>query len=295
MTVVFTGSKEEMPLLSRIKDQMNLNSADSGSSKFLIDAVGHTTLLEATWLIENAKRVLTGDTVAMHLAAAMRTPTLALFGPSNPVETGPYGPGHVIFQIYPLPRPNLAFECPHPGLVDFAPEILARFIFPDSSSPSKLASTSITPEFKIWQTEWSGDLEMQVLSDTHRKRHPSFYHSQPLRQILDARGMHGEIKGRKVEASQHLLDPLALSDPRKTLLGALSQAREMPNPNSLLVLEQSEQALAEQTQDSLIWESYRIAINGIELQNLAEYLAHRQNRLLLALAEEKETKAASPP
>jgi ADP-heptose:LPS heptosyltransferase len=34
----------------------------------------------------------------MHLAAAMGTPVIALFGPTDPVRTGPYGKGHTIIK-----------------------------------------------------------------------------------------------------------------------------------------------------------------------------------------------------
>jgi ADP-heptose:LPS heptosyltransferase len=43
----------------------------------------------ATALI-NARALVTVDTGTMHLATALGTPVLALFGPSNPVLTGPY-------------------------------------------------------------------------------------------------------------------------------------------------------------------------------------------------------------
>ncbi len=38
----------------------------------------------------NAKGLVTVDTGTMHLATALGTPVLALFGPSNPALTGPY-------------------------------------------------------------------------------------------------------------------------------------------------------------------------------------------------------------
>jgi heptosyltransferase-3 len=44
---------------------------------------GRTSLHELGWLLGRAKLFLGVDTVAMHLAAAMQTPTVALFGPSS--------------------------------------------------------------------------------------------------------------------------------------------------------------------------------------------------------------------
>jgi ADP-heptose:LPS heptosyltransferase len=34
----------------------------------------------------------------MHIAAAVGTPVVAIFGPTRPVRTGPYGSGHVVLQ-----------------------------------------------------------------------------------------------------------------------------------------------------------------------------------------------------
>jgi len=34
----------------------------------------------------------------MHLAAAVETPVIALFGPTDPVRTGPYGEGHRVLR-----------------------------------------------------------------------------------------------------------------------------------------------------------------------------------------------------
>ena len=38
----------------------------------------------------------------MHVAAAVGTPVVALFGPTSPVRTGPYGKGHRVLT-HPLP------------------------------------------------------------------------------------------------------------------------------------------------------------------------------------------------
>ncbi|QDU86245.1 ADP-heptose--LPS heptosyltransferase 2 [Planctomycetes bacterium Pla163] len=55
------------------------------------DLVGATTLPRLIALERRARLVVTGDTGPMHLAVAVGTPTLALFGPADPRRTGPYG------------------------------------------------------------------------------------------------------------------------------------------------------------------------------------------------------------
>ena len=42
--------------------------------------------------------MVTCDSGPMHIAAAMGTPTVALFGPTDPLRTGPYGRGHRVLQ-----------------------------------------------------------------------------------------------------------------------------------------------------------------------------------------------------
>jgi ADP-heptose:LPS heptosyltransferase len=49
--------------------------------------------------LENARGLFTVDTGTMHLAMALKTPVIALFGPTNPLLTGPYShktPGKVL-------------------------------------------------------------------------------------------------------------------------------------------------------------------------------------------------------
>jgi lipopolysaccharide heptosyltransferase I len=50
-----------------------------------------TDLRELTYLLAHAKLVVAGDTGPLHLAAALGTPVVALFGPTDPRRNGPYG------------------------------------------------------------------------------------------------------------------------------------------------------------------------------------------------------------
>jgi heptosyltransferase-3 len=55
----------------------------AGAPAGTLNLAGQTSLAELGWLLGRARLFLGVDTVAMHLAAAMQTPTLALFGPSS--------------------------------------------------------------------------------------------------------------------------------------------------------------------------------------------------------------------
>ncbi|MBK8271183.1 MAG: glycosyltransferase family 9 protein [Planctomycetes bacterium] len=52
---------------------------------------GKTTFRQLAALIDRAAVVVTADSAPMHIAAAHGRPLVALFGPTNPVRTGPYG------------------------------------------------------------------------------------------------------------------------------------------------------------------------------------------------------------
>ncbi|MBV2235648.1 MAG: glycosyltransferase family 9 protein [Sterolibacterium sp.] len=56
----------------------------------VLNLAGELSLGETAELIRSAALFVGPDTVASHIAAATGTPTLALFGPSNPVKWGPW-------------------------------------------------------------------------------------------------------------------------------------------------------------------------------------------------------------
>lgn len=70
------------------KDGRRAADASQGAA---VDVCGATTLRELAALIDRASLVVTADSTPMHLAAAHGRPLVALFGPTNPVRTGPYG------------------------------------------------------------------------------------------------------------------------------------------------------------------------------------------------------------
>ncbi len=49
-------------------------------------------------LLKNARCIVGGDTGPLHLAIALRTPAVALFGPTDPARNGPYPPQPVLLR-----------------------------------------------------------------------------------------------------------------------------------------------------------------------------------------------------
>ena len=60
--------------------------------------VGQLTLGQALCLFKNAKLMVSCDSGPMHAAAAFKVPVVALFGPTHPERTGPWGPRHRVLQ-----------------------------------------------------------------------------------------------------------------------------------------------------------------------------------------------------
>jgi heptosyltransferase-3 len=63
-----------------------------------INLAGQLTLKELGALIAKARFFFGADSAPMHLAAAVNTPAVALFGPSGVFNWGPWGEGHLVIQ-----------------------------------------------------------------------------------------------------------------------------------------------------------------------------------------------------
>lgn len=86
--VVFTGAPGDAHI-DQIRAAMNAES---------INLKGKTSLRELACLYRRAALVVTTDSGPMHIAAAVGTPTVALFGPTDPARTGPFGAGHLVIR-----------------------------------------------------------------------------------------------------------------------------------------------------------------------------------------------------
>jgi len=73
------------------RDEVDLGRSVVRGARLPASAVraGRTGLLELAALVAAAGRVVCGDTGVAHLATALRTPSIVLFGPTSPAEWGP--------------------------------------------------------------------------------------------------------------------------------------------------------------------------------------------------------------
>lgn len=83
LSVVFSGGSDadELAYVAAIQAQLSFNSRN---------LAGQLSLAHTSALLKHAAFYVGPDTVVTHMAAASGTPTLALFGPSNPVKWGPW-------------------------------------------------------------------------------------------------------------------------------------------------------------------------------------------------------------
>jgi len=87
--VVFTGG---------VKDRLRIAEIESHMGGGAVNLAGKTTLKILAALYQKAGCVITTDTGPMHLAAAVEAPLVALFGPTAPWRTGPFGDGHRVIR-----------------------------------------------------------------------------------------------------------------------------------------------------------------------------------------------------
>ncbi|MDD5680770.1 MAG: lipopolysaccharide heptosyltransferase II, partial [Candidatus Omnitrophica bacterium] len=80
--IVISGQEKDKKLAADISGRMKHKAA-------LI--CGKTRLRELAAIMEKAKLVISGDSGPMHIAVSVGTNTIAIFGPTDPEITGPYG------------------------------------------------------------------------------------------------------------------------------------------------------------------------------------------------------------
>ena len=104
--LILTGGKQEFNAISHIAALMKATA---------YIAAGRTSIKQLAELIKRCQLFISNDTGPMHLAVAIQTPLVAIFGPTNPQRSGPYGNPElyrVIQHNVPCRRPCFVSECP---------------------------------------------------------------------------------------------------------------------------------------------------------------------------------------
>lgn len=92
--VVLIGQTGERDLAQSIQDMVPASMLGR-----IWDTTGRTTLAELAGVLARCQRVIGSDTGPLHVATAVGTPVIGWYIARARVhETGPYGPGHVVWQ-----------------------------------------------------------------------------------------------------------------------------------------------------------------------------------------------------
>jgi lipopolysaccharide heptosyltransferase I len=114
------GGRDDAPLGEKIS---------AAAPEKVLNLCGKTSLPEMIEVVRRASVLVTNDTGPMHVATATGTPLVALFGPTAPERTGPYGRLSDVLRV-PLPcapcmKAACHFERPLDCLRAITPDLVA--------------------------------------------------------------------------------------------------------------------------------------------------------------------------
>ncbi len=102
--VAMIGDATQAAAAREISDHIN--------NKTLIDLVGKTSLLELAAVLKRSAVVVGPDSGPGHVAAALGTAYISLFGPTSPERTAPHGCEHLVVQTQLDCIPCYQKQCP---------------------------------------------------------------------------------------------------------------------------------------------------------------------------------------
>lgn len=102
----------------------------AGLARPAVDLTGRTQIAELPALLSRCSAFLGNDSGAMHVAAAVGLPVVAVFGPTDPFGTAPVTPCCTIVQEKPYCSPCFLRRCPtdHRCMTAVAPEMVGKHL-----------------------------------------------------------------------------------------------------------------------------------------------------------------------
>jgi lipopolysaccharide heptosyltransferase I len=89
INTIIVGSKSDIDIADIIV------SLSNGKA---VSFAGKTELVDLIDIMRKAQFVVSNDSGPMHIAAALGVPVIAVFGPTDPARTGPFGEGHTVIR-----------------------------------------------------------------------------------------------------------------------------------------------------------------------------------------------------
>ena len=107
-SVAIFGTKDERALCEQVASLLTGINGDLKVTNY----AGETTLAQFIELASRCEVFLTNDSGSMHIASALGVPTVAIFGATDPIATGPTGPLSRVIREPVDCSPCLLRECP---------------------------------------------------------------------------------------------------------------------------------------------------------------------------------------
>lgn len=119
---------ENLALVGGPGDREAARAVLAGSPTGVLDAVGTLSLKQTAGLLAASEVFVAGDTGPLHMAVAVGTPVVALFGAADPDRTGPFGRADSVLRGRAPCAPCRRRDCNvegHPCMVDLDVERVA--------------------------------------------------------------------------------------------------------------------------------------------------------------------------
>jgi heptosyltransferase-2 len=138
MDVILFGTPSELPVN---------NAIVAGLRKQPINLAGQTTIAELPSLLSRCGIFLGNDSGAMHVAAAVGLPVVAVFGPTDPSGTAPVTPCVTIVAEKPYCSPCFLRRCPtdHRCMTAVQPTAVEAAILPWMAATTSVEHPSKVP------------------------------------------------------------------------------------------------------------------------------------------------------
>ncbi|MBP2674888.1 MAG: ADP-heptose--lipopolysaccharide heptosyltransferase [Deltaproteobacteria bacterium] len=112
------------------QDRELADAVAGGAGAPVVDCVGRASLLQTAALLSRCSVAVSGDTGPMHMATAVGTKVVALFGAADPARTGPVGEGHAVLYAREVPCvPCRSRECAHTPRLECMERITVDAVF----------------------------------------------------------------------------------------------------------------------------------------------------------------------
>lgn len=118
--ILTTWPNAVLLMLGAPNEALMITEAMRGLSERVVFAVGDTSVKQVAALVKSCRLLLCNDSGLMHVAVAVDTPVVAIYGPTDYRRTAPLGPLHTMVSkhvpcspCFRMDGPEKVLTCPH--------------------------------------------------------------------------------------------------------------------------------------------------------------------------------------